>query len=274
MKLISVIVTTYNWPEALGLCLDSLFHQSDRKFEIIVADDGSKDEYSKLIRATCENSPVPIEYLHHEDKGFRAGTIRNKAVAASRGEYLLFVDGDCMMRPDFVSRHRTLAEARHFVPGNRLLLSRDLTKQVINERWPVYLQSGLSFVLLRLFGKINRLMPLLKLPLGPLRYLRPRQWEKAMTCNLGVWKSDFITVNGFDEVFEGWGYEDSDLVIRLIHAGVKRKEGRFAVPVFHLWHNEYDRSRESVNYQRLMQRLSQNDCIVADRGVSQYLSVS
>lgn len=92
-----------------------------------------------------------------------------------------------------------------------------------------------------------------------------------MTCNLALWKNDFLRINGFDELFEGWGFEDSDLVIRLIHAGIKRKEGRFAVPVLHLWHPHNDKSKQDLNYQRLLDRLEQRDFIVATKGVSQYL---
>ena len=91
-----------------------------------------------------------------------------------------------------------------------------------------------------------------------------------MTCNLAIWKKDFIAVNGFDEQFQGWGYEDSDLVIRLIHNRIKRKEGRFAVPVLHLWHKENDRSQHDENYQRLLDRLSQPNFIQAQSGFSQY----
>lgn len=271
MNLISVIVTTYNWPEALQLCLASLFAQTDRNFEILIADDGSRPENLEKTRSYCTSAPVPIEYIHHEDRGFRAGTVRNKAVAKSRGDYLLFVDGDCLMKPDFISRHRQLAEVGCFVPGNRILLSQAFTAEVLIRQTPLYLSPWPYFWLLRLQGKINRISALLQLPLGKLRYLQPRKWEKAMTCNLGVWKSDFIAVNGFDELFEGWGYEDSDLVIRLIHAGVMRKEGRFAVPVLHLWHPHNDKSRQDMNYQRLMQRLERKDFKVAESGVMQYL---
>ncbi|MCX7083795.1 MAG: glycosyltransferase, partial [Methylococcales bacterium] len=97
MKLISVIVTTYNWPQALKLCLDSLFAQQDQNFEIIIADDGSSAENLKKTQAFCELSPVSISYSYHEDQGFRAGTIRNKAVALSKSDYLLFIDGDCIL---------------------------------------------------------------------------------------------------------------------------------------------------------------------------------
>jgi glycosyltransferase involved in cell wall biosynthesis len=271
MNLISVIVTTYNWPAALKLCLDSLFVQNDQAFEIIIADDGSTIANQSLAQAYCAESPVPIHYVHHEDQGFRAGTIRNKAVASSQGEYLLFIDGDCVLRPDFIARHRQLAEPGYFVPGNRVLLSKSFTQQAIEKQIPLYKKPLSYFMSLRLQKKINRISAFIQLPLGFLRELQPKKWQKAMTCNLALWKNDFLRVNGFDELFEGWGYEDSDLVIRLIHAGIKRKEGRFAVPVLHLWHAHNDKSKQDLNYQRLLDRLEQQDFIVAAKGVSQYL---
>ena len=269
--LISVIVTTYNWPAALGLCLDSLFAQQDADFEIIIADDGSGAANLVLNQACCANSPVAIHYVHHEDVGFRAGTIRNKAVALSKGEYLLFIDGDCILPSDFIACHRRLAAVGYFVPGNRVLLSRAFTQEVIEQHVPLHNKPFYYFLWLRLQNKINRVSAFLQLPLGILRRMQPKKWQKAMTCNLGVWKNDFIAVNGFDELFEGWGFEDSDLVIRLIHAGIKRKEGRFAVPVLHLWHSQNDRSRHDLNYQRLMERLEQTDFILAKKGISRYL---
>jgi len=270
MKLISVIVTTYNWPPALKLCLDSLFAQRDQNFEIIIADDGSSSENLKQTKAFCEQSPVALSYCYHEDKGFRAGTIRNKAVAASKGDYLLFIDGDCILMPEFIARHRQLAELQCFVPGNRVLLNAKFTEIVIAQQLPLHAKSINYFLSLRLQKKINRVTGFLHLPLGFVRQLQPKKWQRAMTCNLGVWKEDFIRVNGFDELFEGWGYEDSDLVIRLIHAGIKRKEGRFAVPVLHLWHSHNDKSKQEQNYQRLLDRLQQHDFIIAEQGVSQY----
>ena len=272
MKLISVIVTTYNWAAALELCLNSLYAQSDRHFEIIIADDGSLAEQLTLTKSYLADSPVPIYYVYHEDQGFRAGTIRNKAVAQSSGEYLIFLDGDCMVYSDFIATHRYLAESGFFVAGNRVLLSQAFTQEVMTERLPLYEKSVAYFLKLRLQDKINRLMPFLKLPLGFLRKIQPKKWQKAMTCNLAIWREDFLRVNGFDELFQGWGYEDSDLVIRLIHSGVKRKEGRFAVPVLHCWHSFHDRSQHDENYARLMVRLHDANFIYAESGVSQYFS--
>ncbi|MCK9395381.1 MAG: glycosyltransferase family 2 protein [Methylobacter sp.] len=270
MNLISVIVTTYNWPAALELCLDSLFAQQDRAFEIIIADDGSTPANQARIQTYCADSPAPIQYVHHDDQGFRAGTIRNKAVASSRGEYLLFIDGDCVLRPDFIARHRQLAEPGYFVPGNRVLLSESFTQEVLDKHIPLHQKPLSYFISLRLQKKINRISAFIRLPLGFLRKMQPSKWQKAMTCNLALWKNDFLRTNGFDELFEGWGFEDSDLVIRLIHAGVKRKEGRFAVLVLHLWHAHNDKSKQDINYQRLLDRLAQQDFIAATKGVSQY----
>lgn len=269
--LISVIITTYNWPEALAACLHSLEDQEDKNFEVLVADDGSDENTGHMLTDFIAASRLNIRHIFHEDRGFRAGTIRNKAAAASRGDYLLFLDGDCLVFPSFIARHRQLAETAYFVPGNRLLLSETYTHQVLQQPIALHKQS-LSFFLARWIKRdINRLLPLLYLPFDIWRYGQPQNWQKAMTCNLAVWKQDFLAVNGFDELFEGWGYEDSDLVIRLIHHGIKRKEGRFAVPVMHLWHKQNDRSRHDENYKRLMDRLDNQQCIRAERGVDQYL---
>jgi glycosyltransferase involved in cell wall biosynthesis len=271
MKIISVIVTTYNWAAALKLCLQSLYAQTDNHFEIIIADDGSSAENLALAQSYAAGSPVPINYVYHEDQGFRAGTIRNKAVAQSQGVYLLFIDGDCIIRPDFIATHRRLCETGYFVAANRVLLSQKFTQEVLEQTISLHEKSVIYFLSLRLQGKINSTLPFLKLPLGFLRKIHPKKWKKAMTCNLAVWREDFLQVNGFDELFEGWGYEDSDLVIRLIHSGVRRKEGRFAVPVLHCWHKFHDRSQHDVNYLRLMERLADQDLIFAKKGVFQYL---
>ena len=268
--LISVIVTTYIWPEALAACLNSLLVQRDQSFEIIIADDGSTDATHQLIKSTSLRSQIAISHIYQEDHGFRAGTIRNKAVAASKGEYLLFLDGDCVVFPNFIFRHRQLSEAGYFIPGNRLLLSQRYTQQVLQQQIPLHTYSYLNFLGLWVQRKINRLLPLMFIPFHGWRYRQPQMWQKAMTCNLAIWKKDFIAVNGFDEVFEGWGYEDSDLVIRLIHQGIKRKEGRFALPVLHLWHAQNDRTKHDQNYSRLLERLNDPDLIQAKLGFDQY----
>lgn len=269
--LISVIVTTYNWPDALSACLESLLDQADQNFEILIADDGSSNDTTQRISVYQRQTPIRIRHIYHDDHGFRAATIRNKAVAASRGNYLVFMDGDCIALPSFIARHRILAQEGFFVPGNRCLLSSDFTRNVLTEHAPLHQRSLWFFLAQRLRGHINRWLPLVHIPLQRWRYWQPKRWQNAMTCNLAAWKTDFLNANGFDEQFQGWGYEDSDLVIRLIHSGIKRKEGRFGVPVLHLWHPQNDRSRHDDNYQRLMDRLADPTFVRAEKGIDQYL---
>jgi glycosyltransferase involved in cell wall biosynthesis len=249
--LISVILTTYQREDALDAVLRGLARQTDREFEILVADDGSGPRTRALIAAWVANSAVRLEHVWQEDRGFRAGEARNRAVLASRGDYCVFLDGDCIPRPDFVAVHRALAEPGWFVTGNRVLMSRELTERVLAEASEIERWSLSAFTALRRHRKINRLAPLLSLPLGPLRKLRRQAWRGARSCNLAVWRRDFNGVDGFDATYSGWGLEDSDLLIRLLRAGVRRKDGNFATGVLHLWHPENDRSFLPENQRRL-----------------------
>lgn len=255
-RLISVIVTTYNRPDALQAVLRSLAAQVDRDFEVLVADDGSRDDTAAAIAALAGDFPVPLRHLWQADDGFRAAAARNLAVAASAGDYLVFVDGDCVLRPDFVARHRALAESGWFVAGNRVLLSEMFTQHAMQQAAPLHVNSRLNWLRQRLRGAINRWLPLCFVPGQSWRKRQPTRWQGARTCNLALWRADFDAVNGFDEAFQGWGHEDADLAIRLLHAGVRRKDGRFATAVLHLWHRENDRSKLLENERRLAEILA------------------
>lgn len=265
--LISVIVTTYNREDALAAVLRSLARQTDTNFEVIVADDGSRPATAELVAGWKAKAGHRVEHVWHEDKGFRAGEIRNRAVLASRGDYVVFLDGDCIVRPDFVAQHRKLAEEGAFVTGNRILLSPALTGRVLREGLEPETWSFARFVTERLRGGVNRLSALLHLPLGPLRRLRAKEWKGARSCNLAIWRRDLDTVDGFDADYAGWGKEDSDLIVRLLHAGVVRKDGNFATGVVHLWHKEADRSALSENERKLADLLTGRD-VRARHGMS------
>ena len=265
--LISVIVTTYNREDALAVVLRSLARQTDRDFEVLVADDGSGPATATTVETWKAKVGHRVEHVWHEDKGFRAGEIRNRAVLAARGEYIVFLDGDCIVRPDFVAQHRKLAEQRAFVTGNRILLSPDLTARVLRDGLEPEIWSFGKFISERLRGGVNRLSALLKLPLGPLRQIRAREWKGARSCNLAIWRRDLDTVDGFDADYAGWGKEDSDLIVRLLNAGIVRKDGNFATGVIHLWHKEADRSALPENERKLAQLLKGRD-VRAKRGMS------
>jgi glycosyltransferase involved in cell wall biosynthesis len=265
--LISVIVTTYNREDALAAVLRSLGRQTDPDFEVIVADDGSGPGTAALIEASKAAIGHRVEHVWHEDKGFRAGEIRNRAILAARGDYIVFLDGDCIARPDFVAMHRRLAEPGVFVTGNRILLSRDLTAKVLSEgKAPETWGCG-TWIAERFRGGVNRLSALIRLPLGPLRRLRRKQWRGARSCNLAIWRHDLMTVDGYDADYSGWGKEDSDIVVRLLRAGVARKDGNFATGVIHLWHAEADRAALPENERKLAQIIEGED-VRAKRGLS------
>lgn len=268
---ISVIVTTFNRPDALRAVLAGLFAQTDRGFEVIVADDGSRDDTRQLVESMAAGAPVSVRHVWQEDRGFRAGAARNRAAAVAAGDYLIFLDGDCIPRLDWIAQHRQLAEPGWMVAGNRILLSERFTQHVLERREPVHAWTIGQWRLAQFAGHINRTAPLRRLALGPLRKLGARRWQRVRTCNLGVWAADFRAVNGFDERFEGWGFEDSDLAIRLLNRGVRRKEGAFATGVLHLWHREHDRRFEARNRALLQQRIASGD-VRAALGLDRYLT--
>jgi glycosyltransferase involved in cell wall biosynthesis len=250
-SLISVIVTTYNREDALDAALRALSRQSDRNFEIVVADDGSRADTARLVESWASRLSMPLKYVRHEHRGFRGGEIRNRGIRVSAGALCIFLDGDCLPKADFIAMHRRLYQPGWFVAGNRILLSRKLTEAVLTQGLAPETWSFAALMRGRLTGGVNRLMPAVRLPLGPLRKLYGRDWEGAKTCNLAVARSDLDRVDGFDSGFAGWGLEDSDLVVRLLHAGVRRKDGRFATGVLHLWHPHNDRSQLAANWKRL-----------------------
>lgn len=264
---IAVVVTTYNRPDALAAALAGYAEQVDRGFELIVADDGSTPDTAEVVAAFSRSASFPVQHVWHEDRGFRAAAIRNRAVAATAAEYVIFTDGDCVPPPTFVARHRRLAEPGWFVAGNRILLPEGFTREVLARRLPIQRWGAGRWLAAWLARDANRLLPLLTLPAGArFRSAQPDRWQGVKTCNLAVWRSDLVRVNGLDESYEGWGLEDSDLAIRLLHAGVRHRSARFYAPLFHLWHRESDRGGLARNQERL-EALLASDTVRAARGL-------
>jgi glycosyltransferase involved in cell wall biosynthesis len=250
-ELISVIVSTYDRADALDAALRALTRQSDRRFEVVVADDGSGPATAAVVRRWAAAARVPVKHVWHEDRGFRLAAIRNRAILASAGAYLVFLDGDCIARGSFGAAHRRLAEPGWCVTGTRVLLSRALTARILAEGLETESWRLPRWLALRTRGEFNRVAPLLTLPLGGLRKLTAGRWRGARGSNMAFWRADLDRVDGFDASFNGWGREDSDLLIRLIRAGVRRKDGRFAGGVLHLWHPDADRSGLAENDRQL-----------------------
>jgi len=289
----SVIVTTYNRPDALTAVLEGLHAQRDlsltmpdgsaatpshrpasrrgetvNAFEVIVADDGSTDETRQAVEAFRPAFGCSLQHVWHADEGFRAGTIRNRAATRSRGERLIFLDGDCIPRPTFIAAHAAAASDGTMARGSRALLSQRFTERVLRDRLPVHEWSGGAWIKTRLRRDVNRLSGLLAHPWSRRAGAPSRDWRSVRTCNLAVWRRDFERVNGFDERFVGWGYEDSDLAIRLINAGVRVRRAGSAATVLHCWHRENDRRFEGENLRRL-QQTERSGVIRAELGLAE-----
>lgn len=255
-QLISIIIATYNRPDALEAVLRACFAQTDTDFEIIIADDGSAHNTRQTIARLKPQSPVPLCHVWQEDLGFRLARIRNLGTQASSGEYLIFLDGDCVPQRDFVARHRMLAEPGYLVCGSRILLSEQLTRAALGATPGLDLQrlGWWATLRYRLRGDLNKILQLWLSWPDLWRRQRHFSWRRIKGCNLGFWRSDLYRVNGFDESFLGWGHEDADVVVRLFNAGVLRKDGAFATEVLHLWHKEAVRDQASSNRRIVLER--------------------
>ena len=263
---ISFIVLTYNRTNALLPVLNSLARQCSAEHEILIADDGSKSTEVDLLRRRCPAFQCPVRHVWHSDKGFTAASARNLAAHLAKGDYLVFLDGDCIPNRSFVAAHTRLAQAGCFVNGSRVLLSQRLSQQVVQGDLDLVDQPVGFWWRARLRGDSNKLLHLLGWPWSLFRVKKGFIWHGIRSCNFAVWRHDFVAVNGFDETFEGWGHEDADLVLRLTHYGLLRKNGFWATEVFHLWHREFPRDHESINRQKVLERMKTSQ-VLADKGL-------
>ncbi|WP_395685046.1 glycosyltransferase [Caenimonas koreensis] len=267
MKL-GFVVLTYNRPRALLAVLRALAPQCTSDMTVVIADDGSTAQNVAAMRSAMPAFACPVRHLWHPDVGFTAARARNQGAANADCDYIVFLDGDCVPNAHFVQAHVALAEQGCFVNGSRVLLSPALTARVEQREAELQQMGTAGWLQLRLSGDVNKLSHLVDWPGAPGRVHERFKWKGIRSCNFGVWYRDFKTVNGFDESFEGWGHEDADLVLRLHHADVKRKNGWCATEVFHLWHAENSRAREAVNRQKVLIR--EHSAIVrAEQGLGQ-----
>ena len=254
--MISILLATYNWPQALKLCLESLATQTDHLFEIIIADDGSTESTKQIIDAFQSTHSISITHLWQEDQGFRKTKILNQAIEAAKGDYLIFLDGDCLVQPDFVARHRELAQKGFLVTGSRVLLNEKLTQELLaNSRWDfkLFISKLLEY---RLNGGINKYWPLkIKLGNGSWRDYKKFVWRRIKGCNMACWKTDAQAIDGFDETMTGWGHEDADFVFRLQRHHIKRKSGSWSTEVLHLFHQIHDQSNAAENARRVREKI-------------------
>jgi glycosyltransferase involved in cell wall biosynthesis len=246
--LISVLLATYNWPEALSLSLQSLQQQSDKDFEIIICDDGSTSETKELIHQFQKTAHINITHLWQKDDGFKKSAILNQGIQAAQGDYLIFLDGDCIVQKTFIAHHKKLAEKNYMVTGSRILCNQNFTDAVCKKG--IWSEDFFSQDLMTHFFKkhINKVLPLIiQLPDHPWRKYSKFVWRRIKGCNMACWKEDALAIGGFDEALVGWGHEDADFVFRLYNQGIQRKSGAWSTEVLHLWHKMADKQSAAKN---------------------------
>ena len=262
---VSVIVTTYNWPEALVLTLQSLLNQSRLPDEVIVADDGSKEPTARTVADFAKEAPFPVIHSWQEDDGFRLAMSRNRAIAQAKGEYIIVIDGDLILHPRFVEDHLKHAAPKRYLQGGRVLLGPKISEKIFDGSFD---PKGLSIFSSDIKNRKNALRsPLLAKLFGA----ESTSFKAIKGCNFSLFKEDILSVNGFDNEFVGWGREDSEFVARLYHNGVKRKNLKFCAVAYHLYHPENERAALAENDRRLETTLKEKKIRCAD-GIHRFLS--
>lgn len=260
---VSVVVSTYNWEDALSLCLRSLLKQSLLPDEIIVADDGSGEKTAAVIEQIKEISSIPIIHVWHEDKGFRLTVIRNKAIAKSSGEYIIQIDGDLILHKHFIKDHVRFAKKGSFVSGSRVTVNESLTRSLLDNQ-----DINISFTTKGTSNKFNGLH------IPYLSYFKENYRKKDLMyvrgCNMAFWRDDLVKVNGYDETMIGWGREDNEIACRLIHIGNEKRVIKFSAIIFHLYHKIRSRNELNVN-DLILRKTIENKITRSPLGLDQYL---
>lgn len=261
----SLVIATYNWPQALECCLLSVLRQRQLPDEIVIADDGSGKATRQLIDEFRSRFTIPLQHIWHEDTGFQLAQIRNKANVAALGDYLIQVDGDLILHPDFVKEHRQAAKPGHFIGGSRVILNQSLSQELIEKKK--------TSIALFDKGVSNRLNGIHAPRLGAAltRIIQTHNAYNIRGCNMSYWKRDFMNVNGYNEAFRGWGREDTDLVFRFYNSGLQRSFIKLRAIAYHLWHKEADRSQLTTNDEQLQETIRQH-LVRCETGASQYLA--
>lgn len=261
---VTILVSTYNWTEALELSLRSMFSQTVLPDEIIIADDGSTKETAQLIDRLKQETKIPIKHVWHEDNGFRRTIILNKAIAKATGDYILQVDGDVILSPYFVQDHLEVARPNTFVCGSRVKLTPELTKSMLLSPCT----ASLNWKKLPLSYMFNSFRSKLLRQFLADRYAR--SLDHLRGCNMAFWRDDLIKVNGYNETLIQWGHEDREIAYRLHFAGVQKRFLKMGGNVYHLHHKENSKENELENLKKL-DRVKHEQLSWCHDGLDKYL---
>jgi glycosyltransferase involved in cell wall biosynthesis len=260
----ALLISTYNWPEALYLVFKSILNQTELPDEILIADDGSKEETKQLIEQFQGKSTIPIRHFWQEDKGFRKSKILNKAIAQASSDYIIQIDGDCIIHKTFISDHIKSAREGFYLYGSRVNILPRYVSEVFEKRMTKF-----NFFSKEIKNRSRNL------PIPSLSKLYKSHYgisNKFRGCNVSFWRKDLIAINGYNEDFEGWGREDSDLVIRMGNNGIKAKRLRYAAILYHIFHKTNSKTNLELNDKIQKETIEKGITRIAN-GIDQYLNL-
>lgn len=262
MPTVSLLISTYNNLDFLKLCLESVHTQTVLPDEVLIADDGSKDDTRIFLEELSRTFPVPIRHFWHEDDGFRKARICNVAIRESKCDYIIFTDCDIIEERHFIEDHLRLVRPGAFIIGSRVLVDESTTK--------IFLKQGRfdrDALKIPLSHRLNSLhVPILQSVLAPRLAVKVSRWRG---CNMSMWRDDLIAVNGFDNRFTKWGNEDVDLIERLLRSGRRQLTLKFGAVGYHLWHPFNKPSDMSVIEERKREILSGARPVCCTDGIKQ-----
>ncbi len=236
---VDILISTYNWPKALENILLSILQQTHFPDNILIADDGSGYETQLVIDEYRRKFNMPIEHVWQEDKGFRKTLILNKAMKYATSDYIIQIDGDIILHKNFIEDHLKNAVKKTFVQGCRTILNENKTKEVVETRRQYF-----KFFMPGIRNRLNAL----RIPfLSNLIKSDPYCSRNIKACNLAFWREDYVAVNGYDNLFHGWGHEDDEFAARLINYGIKKRRLKMAAICYHLNHEINPKNYEAKN---------------------------
>ncbi len=257
---ITLIISTYNFETALELCLKSVLRQTVSPDEIVIADDGSRSETAAVVDAFRRQTTIPVIHVWQEDAGFRLAKIRNKAIAASTGDYIIQIDGDVILSRHLIRDHIFCSQRGYFISGSRTMVSQAKTEELF--------ESGRVDISVWSSGVGHRLNGVRWSLLTPLMSGSKR--DKILGCNMSFWRDDIVRVNGYNEDIVGWGGEDYELSYRFKNYGLSKRTMKFLGIVHHLYHRENARDNAKMN-QLIEERSKNSDAVRCVNGVDKYL---
>ena len=268
---VSLIVAIYKDLEALNLIIEALKTQSYKNFELIIAED-CQEKQSKDFIAKIKD--LDIKHTYQEDKGIRKSRSINNAILKSTGEYLIFIDGDCIPFKDFIKAHVLLAQEGYVLSGRRVNLG-EKTSKALRKGKTSLLKLQKPFMLLRnIFdkGASHTEQGLSFKPNGFIykNFMKNKKRNLSILgCNYSCFKKDMLAINGYDESYEGTAVgDDTDLQWRFKKLGLKLKSCKMLANVFHLYHNRKHREVDASREIKLMQERKEKGIYICEKGLN------